>query len=68
MTQVYRGYIISADSAFPSLLSVAVEGRGGKIPNVLSGRFTSHREVTNLVDHYLEQSEAKARGKTSPTK
>lgn len=62
----YRGYIISTNPFSPTLLKVSVEGRGGKIPNMLDGSFTSVGYVKELIDNYLSQQETK-RGKTDPT-
>lgn len=62
----YRGYIISTNPFSPTLYKVAVEGRGGKIPNMLDGSFTSVGYVKELIDNYLSQQETK-RGKTNPT-
>lgn len=62
----YKGYIISTDPISPTLYSVATEGRGGKIPNILSGRFTSVSWVKTLIDKYLADQEEKPRGKANP--
>ena len=61
----YRGYIISSDPISPTLYSVATEGRGGRIPTVLEGRFTSVQWVKGLIDVYLANQEEKTRGKAS---
>lgn len=52
--KVYRGYIISPVPHSPTLMRVAVEGQGGKVPNVLTGMFTSYTTVMEIVDKYLE--------------
>lgn len=57
---IYKGYIIKSHPLSPSLLSVAVEGRGGKIPAVLEGLFTSQHYVTQIIDNYLETKGGKA--------
>lgn len=62
----YRGYLISTDPISPTLYSVATEGRGGKIPNVLSGRFTSVSWIKTVIDDYLDKQPEKTRGKTDP--
>lgn len=62
---IYRGYIISSDPVSPTLYSVAVEGRGGRIPAVLESRFTSTQWVKSLIDVYLANQEEKTRGKAS---
>lgn len=60
----YRGYIISTNPFSPTLYKVSVEGRGGKIPNILDGSFTSIGYVKELIDTYLTMQETK-RGKTN---
>lgn len=57
---IYKGFILSAHPSSPTLLSVATEGRGGKIPNVLQGLFTSHNTVKAVIDLYLETKGGKA--------
>lgn len=49
----YRGYIIKADKQHPSNCVIVTAGRGGKIPNVLDGLFTSVRVGMQAVDKYL---------------
>lgn len=63
----YRGYLITPDDAFPNLYTVATEGRGGKIPNVLSGRFTTVSWIKQVIDLYVDAQVEKTRGKTNPT-
>ena len=62
----YRGYIISASERSPSLLKVATEGQGGKIPDMLSGLHTSHSGVQYLIDKYLDTQKGKVNGKATP--
>jgi len=57
---IYKGYIVKAHPLSPTLLTVATEGKGGKIPNVLSGLFTSHHTVKAIIDQYLETKGGKA--------
>ena len=54
MEVIYKGYIIKPAPFSPSLLTVATEGKGGKIPKVLEGAFTSHATVKQVIDAYLE--------------
>lgn len=58
METVYKGYIVKSDKAFPSLLTVATSGRGGKIPAVLEGLFTSFGDVKQRIDSYVEGKDA----------
>lgn len=59
----YRGFLIKANKAFPSLYEVSTAGQGGKIPAVLTGLFTSAGTIKLIVDQYCEQRELK-NGKT----
>lgn len=54
METIYKGYIIKPFPSSPSLLTVATEGRGGKIPKILEGLFTSHNTVKQAIDFYTE--------------
>lgn len=60
----YRGYLITPNPFSPTLYKVATEGRGGKIPDVLVGSFTSVGIVKHIIDHYLNDQEV-SRGKAS---
>lgn len=60
----YNGFIISNEKGTPSLFSIATEGKGGKIPNVLTGSYTSTGIAQSYIDRYLE-SKGKADAKTS---
>lgn len=62
----YRGYLITASERSPSLLKVATEGQGGKIPDVLTGLHTSPTDVKYLIDNYLDNQKGKVNGKTTP--
>lgn len=57
---IYKGYIVKPQKNNPRGLTVAVEGRGGKIPDVLSGIFTSMTVVYAHIDAYLNSRPAKA--------
>ena len=63
---IYNGYIVKPSERYPGLLTVATEGQGGKIPNVLMGLHTSYGEVKTKIDMYLEMQKGKTNGKTSP--
>lgn len=60
----YRGYLITQDSRSPTLVKVATEGQGGKIPNALVGLFTHPSDVKELIDQYLD-TKGKPNGKTT---
>jgi hypothetical protein len=50
---VYKGYQIKPHKQLPSHLIVVTDGKGGKIPDVLSGMFTSYNVAKQLIDEYL---------------
>ena len=62
---IYKGFIIGSAPNSPILYKVATEGQGGKIPNVLSGLFTSKDVVIQLIDMYLEQNKEESNGKAT---
>lgn len=64
----YRGYIIAPVPHSPTLVKVAVEGQGGKVPNILVGMFTSTTAVMELIDKYLAEKESQeaVNGKARP--
>ena len=56
----YKGYLISPVSTGPKLYYIATAGRGGKIPNIMSGSFTSTGLAKQTVDMYLESNKKQA--------
>lgn len=54
---VYKGYIISPTSSGAKCYSIATEGRGGKIPKIMEGLFTSRGSAMQVVDYYLASKE-----------
>lgn len=53
----YKGYQVKPAKNMPSHLTIVTAGRGGKIPNVLDGMFTSHAIARKSIDAYLESKE-----------
>ncbi len=49
----FKGYYIKPDKQFPNNCVIVTAGRGGKIPNILDGLFTSIQTATNAIDKYL---------------
>lgn len=49
----YKGYYIKNDNKTPQLVSVVTVGKGGKIPNVLQGLFTSEKLAMDTIDRYV---------------
>ena len=49
----YNGYQIKPHPTFPMQYVVATSGKGGKIPDILSGVFTSPSLVKSIIDAYL---------------
>ena len=62
----YKGYLINPSKTAPNLYSITVEGRGGKIPNILEGLYTKRDLAKTDIDKYLESKDrdnAKERSK-----
>lgn len=55
----YRGYQIKAHPKYPASKIIVTAGQGGKIPDVLSGLFTSSGIAKHEVDKYLETKSKK---------
>lgn len=53
----YKGYYIKPDKQFPNNCVIVTTGRGGKIPNILDGLFTSVQTAANAIDKYLMAKE-----------
>lgn len=53
----YRGYQIKPDKKIPNQLIIVTAGRGGKIPNILDGGYTSGAIAKRYIDAYLESKE-----------
>lgn len=54
MTFEYKGYLISPAKGNPHSLVIATSGKGGKIPKVMEGLFTSRTICHQVIDNYLE--------------
>jgi hypothetical protein len=54
MIYKYKGYDIKPHKEFPTSYIVVTEGKGGKIPKVLDGLFTSTGLAKDRIDKYLE--------------
>jgi hypothetical protein len=50
----YKGYLITPSDQNPHSYKIATAGRGGKIPDVMGGLFTSRGWAKEVVDLYLE--------------
>ena len=64
---VYRGFIVKPSPVSPQLVSVATEGKGGKIPAVLGGLFTSYSVVKAIIDRYLDSGKKRGKEDVSET-
>lgn len=53
----YKGYIISPMKGVGKAYTIATEGRGGKIPNMMLGMFTSRGSAMQVIDLYLSSKE-----------
>lgn len=55
----YKGYQVKPHPQMPAHCIVVTAGKGGKIPAVLEGMFTSPSIAYGRIDSYLESKEAK---------
>jgi len=49
----YKGYYVKPHQDYPSSYIVVTTGRGGKIPSVLDGMFTSRSIAKEEIDRYM---------------
>jgi hypothetical protein len=54
---IYRGFQIKSSPQFPSSYICVTDGKGGKIPDVLGGLFTSAGIIKQKIDQYLTVKE-----------
>lgn len=63
---IYDKYEIVQDSAFGSMYRIKPTGKGGSIPTVLSGMYTTTSEAVKSIDRYT--SSFKQKVKSNATK
>jgi hypothetical protein len=54
MIYKYKGYDIKPHKEFPTSYIIVTEGKGGKIPRVMEGLFTSTAVAKQQIDKYAE--------------
>lgn len=57
----YRGYYIKPHKEHPKTFVIVTEGRGGKIPDVMTGMFTDKGTAKSVIDFYLISKETDAK-------
>jgi hypothetical protein len=57
--RIHEGYQIKPSKVISTAYIVVTDGKGGKIPNVLSGMFSSVTEAVKSIDLYLSAKELK---------
>lgn len=60
---IHRGYQIKPHKEIPTNYIIVTDGKGGKIPEVMSGLFTTRAIAKDTIDKYLVSKESD--GKTS---
>jgi hypothetical protein len=60
MIYVYQGYQIKPHKLYPTSWIVVTDGKGGKIPDVLSSMFTSVGIAKGEIDRYLTKKSKNA--------
>ena len=51
---IYNGYQIKPHAQVPTCYVVVTDGKGGKIPAILEGLFTTPTLAKEVIDRYLE--------------
>ena len=65
MIHIHKGYQVKPHKETPTSYIVVTDGKGGKIPDCLSGLFTSTGLAKSEIDNYLSVKEAKDAKKVS---
>lgn len=53
----YKGYQIKSSPLSPKSCIIVTSGRGGKIPDVMNGMFTSIGVAKSIIDVYTDMKE-----------
>jgi hypothetical protein len=53
----YKGYYISPVKEHPKVYYISTVGRGGKVPDVMTGFFTSPTVAREIIDIYVASKE-----------
>lgn len=59
MILIHKGFQIKPHAITPTSYVVVTDGKGGKIPNILEGVFTSPSVAVGIIDTYISGKEAK---------
>ncbi len=51
---IYKGYQIKPSKESPKLLVVVTDGKGGKVPDVLTSLFTTAVYAKQAIDKYVD--------------
>lgn len=65
---IYQGYQIKPHKEVPTSYIVVTDGKGGKIPDVLSGLFTAPVIAKEAIDKYLASKPKKEANAETITK
>ena len=56
---IYNGYQIKPHKTVPTAYIVVTDGQGGKVPDMLTGMYTSPKVAKQDIDRYLESKPIK---------
>lgn len=59
MIKIFQGYQIKPSKEAPSSYVIVTDGKGGKIPDVLSGLFTTRTIAMEAIEKYLATKQKK---------
>lgn len=51
--EIYEGYQIKPHKEHPKTYVIVTDGKGGKIPDIMTGMFTDKRTARSVIDFYL---------------
>lgn len=55
----YQDYVIRPNKTYPSSVEIYFPGKGGRLPDVLTGLFTSVGVAKEMIDRYLHNRHKK---------
>ena len=56
--EIYKGYQIKTAPQSPTLMCVVTDGKGGKVPDVLTSLYTTATYAKQAIDKYLDSKPA----------
>lgn len=67
MIENHKGYMVKPYKPVPNVLVIATVGQGGKVPNILSGLYTSYNTAVRAIDDYVASRPVKEKADAKTT-